>query len=200
MRSVLNEEMDIVWENYERKIKELGFKNMMLTPQKELMQYFTLNFKNLFYQVKYRNQDLGKSRAEVSYSILKLRRLVALWVKSNVWVVDGGISYSLKDKRNEFPLFRCQRPNIVPMPKTIKRMQAKCLHQFIEDYNENYEQNKQQGKSKTPYIRNLRDLRNVLMTKADMTELEANQIIRLYGSVVAKKEVNDFSNEGIDLK
>ena len=86
------------------------------------------------------------------------------------------------------------------MPKTIKRMQAKCLHQFIEDYNANYIKNVQQGKSKTPYIRNLRDLRNVLMTHADMNEIEANQIIKLYGSVVAKKEVNDFSNEGIDLK
>ena len=79
-------------------------------------------------------------------------------------------------------------------------MQAKCLHQFIEDYNANYVKNVQQGKSKTPYIRNLRDLRNVLMTHADMNEIEANQIIKLYGSVVAKKEVNDFSNEGIDLK
>ncbi|MDY2695718.1 MAG: hypothetical protein SOV27_00970 [Eubacteriales bacterium] len=200
MRSVLNEEMDVVWDNYEKRIKELGFKNMMLSSQRDLMNYFTLNFKNLYYQVKYKNQDLGKSRVEVRYSILKLRRLVALWVKSNVWAVDGGINYSANDKRREFPLFRCQRPNIIPMPKTIKRMQAKCLHQFIEDYNANYVKNVQQGKSKTPYIRNLRDLRNVLMTHADMNEIEANQIIKLYGSVVAKKEVNDFSNEGIDLK
>ena len=120
MRSVLNEEMDVVWDNYEKRIKELGFKNMMLSSQRDLMNYFTLNFKNLYYQVKYKTQDLGKSRGEVRYSILKLRRLVALWVKSNVWAVDGGINYSANDKRREFPLFRCQRPNIVPMPKTIK--------------------------------------------------------------------------------
>ena len=92
MRSVLNEEMDVVWDNYEKRIKELGFKNMMLSSQRDLMNYFTLNFKNLYYQVKYKNQDLGKSRGEVRYSILKLRRLVALWVKINVWPVDGGIN------------------------------------------------------------------------------------------------------------
>lgn len=199
MRSVLMDEMDLIWKNYEERIKELGFKNMMLMSQKELMEHFRLNYKNLYYQVKYRDEDLGKTRQETSYSQLKLRRLIALWVKSNVWIIEGGVSYSLKDKRNEFPLFNSQRPGIIPMPKTIKKLQAKCLHQFIEDYNSNYAYNKFMLRGKTKYISNLKDLRNVLMTKENFTEEQANNIIKLYGSVVAKKEVNDFSNEEISL-
>lgn len=200
MRSVLMDEMDLVWENYEKKIQELGFKNMMLMSQKELMEHFRLNYKNLYFLVKHRDEELGKTRQQTSYSQVKLRRLIALWSKSNVWAIEGGISYSPNDKRKEFPLFKCQRPGIIPMPKTIKKLQAKCLHQFIEDYNSNYAYNKFMVRGKTKYISNLKDLRNVLMTKENFTEVEANNIIKLYGSVVAKKEVNDFSNEEIELK
>lgn len=198
MRSVLNEEMDLIWDEYAKKISELGFKKMMTTPISELQSIFTLNYKDLFYLVKDINLELGKTRDEIRYSELKLRRLMAIWQKNGIWAVDGGISYSKNDPRNQFPMFASQRPDIVPTIKTIAKLKAKCLHQFIVDFNANYQQNLL-AKSKTKVIKNLRDLRNVLMAYEDMDETTANSIIKLYGSAVAKKEINDFSSESIYL-
>ena len=199
MRSVFKDEMDLIWTNYERIIKQIGFKGMMLSSQLDLIQKFTLNYKNLYFQVKDINEYLGKTREEISYAELKLRRLIALWKNGNVWKIEGGISYKSSDKYQQFPLFNCQRPGIVPMPKTITKLQAKCLHQYIEDYNQKSVQDASFAKGKTRYIRNLRDLRNVLMAQEKMDEKTANKIIKLYGSAVAKKEVNDFSNDSIDF-
>ena len=199
MRSVFNEEIDIVWENYESRIQKLGFRKMMLMSQRSLMEYFTLNYKNLYFQVKHRNEKLGKTRKEVSYSILKLRRLIALWIESDVWKVEGGVSFTATDRYKQFPMFSCQRPDIIPMPKTIKRLQAKCLNQFILDYNEICKKYSSASRSKVKAIHNLRDLRNVLISTQGFSEQESNQVIKMYGSVVAKREVNDFSNEEINL-
>ena len=200
MRSVFNEEMDIIWNNYEKTIKKIGFRAMMLATYPTLQRVFELDFKDLFYQVKNQNEGLGKSKQEVSYSILKLRRLVALWEKNNVWEVEGGVSFKANDKYHDFPLFQCQTPLIVPTEKTLKYMQAKCLHQYIQDYNANCDKNKAMGRSKVHYIRNLRDLRNVLMAHERISEVVVNDIVKLYGVAGAKKEVSDFSREGIDLK
>ena len=200
MRSVFNEEMDVIWANYEATIKKLGFRAMMLASVPTLQKLFELDYRDLFYQVKDCAKYQGKSKQEISYSILKLRRLMALWQKSNVWTVEGGITYKPNDKYGDFPLFQCQTPVITPTEKTIKRLQAKCLHQYIENYNANVAHNIVNGRSKVHYIRNLRDLRNVLMAHERISEVVVNDIIKLYGSVEAKKEVNDYSNEGIDLK
>lgn len=200
MRSVYNEEMDIIWENYEQIIKKIGFRSMMLATYPTLQKLFELDYRDLFYQVKNNSKAQGKSKQEISYSILKLRRLMAMWQKSNVWLVEGGVSYKPTDRYEEFPLFQCQTPLIVPTEKTLKRLQAKCLHQYIENYNANVAQNIASGRSKVHYIRNLRDLRNVLIAHERISEVIVNDIIKLYGSVEAKKEVNDYSNEGIDIK
>lgn len=199
MKSVLSDQMDLIWYNYEKRMKKLGFKAMMLTPQSELIKAFTLNYKNLYYQQFHLCSLHKKSRGETSYAQLKLRRLIALWVNSNVWKVEGGVKYKSHDKYKQFPLFGCQRPNIVPMPKTIKRMQAKCLSQYIEDYNEKCFHDESASKSSVKYIANLRDLRNVLVKHEGFDEQMANQLVKLYQSTIAKKEVNDYSNEGIDL-
>lgn len=200
MRSVFNEEMDIIWDNYEKIIKRIGFRGMMLATYPTLKRVFELDFKDLFYQVKKQNEGIGKSKQEVSYSILKLRRLVALWEKNNVWEVEGGVSFKPEDKYHDFPLFQCQTPLIAPTEKTLKYMQAKCLHQYIEDYNANSDKNKLNGRSKVHYIRNLRDLRNVLIAHERISEVVVNDIVKLYGIAGAKKEVSEFSREGINLK
>ncbi|MBE7074572.1 MAG: hypothetical protein E7376_01130 [Clostridiales bacterium] len=195
MRSVLNEEMDIIWYNYGKTIEQLGFKKMMFSSCEELQKLFTLNYKDLFNQVKSMNQKVGKSRQEVSYSILKLRRLMALWQKNKVWVVDGGISYSNGDVYNEFPNFASQNPKVIPSVVTIKKLQAKAIHKYIKDYNANYARNVFFGRSHIKVIRNLRDLRNVLVAHERLSDATANSIVRLYSEIVAKKEVSDFSNE-----
>lgn len=199
MKSILDDQMKLIWHNYEKRMKELGFKAMMLTPQAELMKAFTLNYKNLYYQQFHVCSYKKLNRGETSYAQLKLRRLIAVWAKSNVWKIEGGIKYKAKDKYQQFPLFGCQRPNIIPMPKTIKRMQAKCLNQYIEDYNEKCADESFVSRSSVTYIANLRDLRNVLIKHEGLDEETANKLVKLYSSTIAKREVNDFSNEGIDI-
>lgn len=200
MRSVYNEEMDIIWANYEKIIQQIGFRAMMLATYPTLQRIFELDFKDLYYQVKNASSKQGRSRQEISYSILKLRRLVAMWEQSNVWKVEGGITYKEKDKYHHFPLFQKQIPHIVPTEKTLKYMQAKCLHQYIANYNANCDKNRLSGRSKVAYIRNLRDLRNVLISHEQIAEVVVNDIIKLYGNNAGvNKEVNDFSSEGINL-
>lgn len=197
MRSVYSEEMDLIWECYERIILDVGFKGMMLNSEKVLINAFTLNYKDLFYKVIENNKF--KSREEISYSVLKLRRLMALWYKNNVWDIEGGVSYKVKDRFKQFPLFKSQSPLISPLNKTIDKLRAKCLHKYIEDYNKMCKTDSYKSNSKVKHISNLRDLRNVLVSYEKIDEASANEIIKLYGSVVAKKEVNDFSNDTLIL-
>ena len=59
MRSIYNEEIDLVWSNYENLINRLGFYKMLETSDEELQQIFTMKYKDLYYQVKNANIDKG---------------------------------------------------------------------------------------------------------------------------------------------
>lgn len=199
MRSIYNEEIDLVWSNYENLINRLGFYKMLETSDEELQQIFTMKYKDLYYQVKNANIDKGKTKGEVRYSILKLRRLIAVWYNHKVWEMNSGIHYSYRDGHKQFPRFDRQNPDVIPSIKTIHKLQAKVLHQYIEDHNSRVDELRQKGSkdgAKTPrYICNLRDLRTYLIAECKMDTDTATYFTKLYGSVVATKEVNDFSNQ-----
>ena len=200
MRSIFKEEIDIVWDNYDYLIRTLGFYKMVESSTQELQKLFTLKYKDLYFQVKNSNFAKGKTKNEVGYSILKLRRLIAVWNKNNIWKMNSGIHYSAKDTRNQFPKFDRQNPDVIPTERTIQRLQAKVLHQYIENHNNRVDEliaNKQlddNGK-KPRYITNLRDLRLCLMSECKLDEELASELTRKYANVVAHKEVNDFSNQ-----
>lgn len=198
MRSIFKEEIDIVWDNYDYMIKTLGFYKMVQTPAEELQKIFTMQYRDLYYQVKENNIAKGKSRGQISYSILKLRRLIALWNKNNIWKMNSQIHYSYRDANNQFPKFDRQNPDIIPTVKTIQRLQAKVLHQYIENHNQKVDEqiaNKSFEGKRPRYIRNLRDLRLCLMSECRLDEALASELTKKYADVVANKEVNDFSTQ-----
>ncbi|MBQ3494978.1 MAG: hypothetical protein IJA69_06130, partial [Clostridia bacterium] len=164
----------------------------------ELQDLFTMPYKELYYHVKNTNLEKGKTRGQVSYSVLKLRRLVAVWNRGKVWDVDCNIDYSYRDANNQFPKFDKQNPQIIPTIKTVQRLKAKALHNYIEAYNKNVDkilEEKSYVGQKPRYIRNLRDLRLCLMSDCKFGEAKASEITKKYGAIIAKKEVHDFSNE-----
>ncbi len=70
-------------------------------------------------------------------------------------------------------------------PKML--LKNKISHKYIEDYNIMCKNISYESNSKVEHISNTRDLRNVLVSYEKIDEASANEIIKLYGSVVAKK-------------
>ena len=119
MRSVLDYEMDYIFKLYSKKVTLLGFDKMAKSGYKKLQNEFALKYNDLFKQIKGSNEKLGKSKEEVSYAILKIRRLIALWEKEGIIKVEGGVKYSANDKHQEFPIFGSQHFEIAPTKQTI---------------------------------------------------------------------------------
>lgn len=198
MRSIFKDEIDIVWDNYNYIINTLGFHKMIESTPQELQDLFTLNYKDLYFQVKKANEEKGRTKSEISYNILKLRRLITLWARNKIWGLDVNITFSCHDINNQFPKFGRQNPKITPSEKTIQRLQAKVLHQYIEDHNQRVDEilaSRSYTNEKPRYITNLRDLRNCLMSECKIDKELANKLTKQYKNIVAHREVNDFSTQ-----
>ena len=190
MRSVLSNEMDLILKMYDRKIKKYGFYAITRYSNNDLKKMFTLNYKDLFLITKNMSEGKGLSREQASYSILKLRRMIALWEKQGIFSIPGGVYYSIKDKNEQFPMFSSQSFNIVPTIKTIKSIQAKIVKEYIDNYNNKITQS---GLGNRYLIKNLKDLRNSLMKNQYMKAEDANKIVKIYGQIAASDELANFS-------
>lgn len=178
MRNIYDEELDILWDNYNDILNKVGFYSMLEDNTKSLQEKFTLLYKQLYFQVKEANS--WKPKNEMKYNLLKLRRLLAIWNNSEIIQLEGDIHFSEKDKNHQFPLFSMQNPKVVPTIKTINRLRIKALVGYVEEKN----------------IKDLRVLRWHLMKYLKIDERKATFLTQLYRKMQAKKEINDFSQKG----
>ena len=180
MRNIYNEELDILWDNYDNICDSTQRTAILKLDNDALRRYFTLNYKDLFYQVKTAN--LYKPRNQMKYNLLKLRRLLALWVNNNIITLEGGISYSVNDPYKQFPLFRTQSPKVIPTIKTINKLRVKALVSYAKDHN----------------IQDFRQLRMSLI-KNDFSNAQVNFLTDLYKKMQARSEMNNYSEKGKDF-
>ena len=190
MRSVLENEMDSIFALYNEKVKMLGLNNMANYTYEQLEKVFTFKYNELFKYTKKINEYFGKTRGQISYAILKLRRLIALWDKEGVIKVEGGVQFADTDKYKSFPIFACQSFNITPTKKTILKLQAKSIDTFIETYNHRIDELKLDHKYK---IRNLRDLRYAFKKFKNYDNDTANKLVDIYRHYSSKSDVYSFS-------
>lgn len=192
MRSVYNEEMDIVWLKYQKKIERMGYLKFLEMSDNEIQRILKLDFKELLESVKTRGAIWGKDRKEIKYSVLKLRRLIALWKTKGVMCGDFNVTYKPNDKYMSFPLFDKQNYEVMPSENTIHKIKIKLIDKFIDDYN-NYVDNN--GHRKLKPITNLRELRMFLMADCGCEPAIATSLTNMYKIGSAKKEVWDFSDK-----
>ena len=178
MRNIYDEELNILWNNYNDIINKVGFYSMLEDSTKSLQEKFTLLYKQLYFQVKTENS--WKPENEMKYNLLKLRRLLGLWQSNDIINIEGGVHYSDRDVYRQFPLYAMQNPRVVPTIKTINKLRVKALIGYVEEKN----------------IKDLRSLRGHLVRVLKIDSDTATFLTKLYGKMQAKKEINDFSQKG----
>ena len=193
MRSVYNEEMDIIWNKYKKRIDNIGYLNFLEDEDEVLQQYLKFSFKELLEAVKTRGAIFGLERKKINYSILKLRRLIALWKNKDVMCGNFEVTYKDDDKYMNFPMFDRQNYDIMPTVNTIHKIKVKLLDKLIEDYN-NYVDDTKAKRPDLKYITNLRELRMFLIVKCEIEPKKATNLTNIYKAGAAKKEVWDFSD------
>lgn len=193
MRSVYYEEMDHIWFKYKNKIKRLGYINFLVKPEADLQKMLTMSYKDLHYEIKEQAIAVGKPRQKVRYSILKLRRLIALWTEKGVMNGNFNVTYSAKDVNKSFPMFDRQTYALKPSVNTINRIKVLLIKHFIEHYNEMVEVERNKGNFEHNYITNLKELRSFFLNKLKLNTAEANHLTNLYKGGSAQQEVWDFS-------
>lgn len=194
MRSVLDYEMDYIFKLYSKKVTLLGFDKMAKSGYKKLQNEFALKYNDLFKQIKGSNEKLGKSKEEVSYAILKIRRLIALWEKEGIIKVEGGVKYSANDKHQEFPIFGSQHFEIAPTKQTIYKLQAKAIDTFIESFNHRIDEANIDHKYR---IKNLRDLRLALIKHKGLDATTATKLTDIYRQHSSKSDVYGFAKNTV---
>ena len=190
MRSVLDYEMDYIFRLYNEKANRIGFKQMCTLSTRELQRIFTLKYNDLFKYTKDINELMGKSREQISYAILKIRRLIALWNKEGIIKVEGGIRFSANDKYAEFPIFASQHFGIIPTRETIFKLQAKTVDTFIEQYNHRIDE---AGLDHRKKIKNLRDLRLALMKYKGLDSETATMLTDIYREHSTNSDIYTFA-------
>lgn len=180
MRYVLDEEYETILANYDDIYDGLDIVDILEADNDTIKNWFTLEYRNLFNQVKNKAIMCGKDRSEVSYSILKLRRLLANMQKSKITNVDGGIFYKATDYNRQFPKFQSQNPNVEPTIKTINKIKVKALVAYCQA-NE---------------VRDLRSLRASLIKKLGLSETKATYLTNLYREMMTRSEINGYSEKG----
>lgn len=176
MRNIYDEELDILWKNYDDIIDKVGYYDMLNEDSESLKHSFTLLYKQIYYQVKEENSY--KERGEMKYNLLKLRRIFAIWQLNNVVDIEGGIRYAEKDKYKQFPKYNMQNPLIVPTIKTINKLRMKALLNFAD----------------TQEMKDLRSLRGALKG-IGLDNEKSNFLTDLYKKMQQRNEVNDFSQK-----
>ncbi len=177
MRNIYDEELDILWDNYNDIMDKVGFDSMLTASTETLQNEFALKYKQVHYQVKEANS--WKPRNVMKYNLLKLRRLFAIWKENNVVLIEGGISYSERDVYKQFPRYNRQNPTVYPTVKTVNKLRVKALVGYVEEKN----------------IKDLRSLRASLMRGLGLDNDTANFLTRLYGKMQARSEVNNYSEK-----
>ena len=184
MRNVLSDEYNIILENYDSIYDSVNFVDILSKNNNELINLFTLNYKSLFYQVKKAAIEQGLDRGEISYCILKLRRLLANMQSNNICNVVGGIDYSENDPYKQFPKFISQAPSIVPTVKMVNKMRVKALIGYDQALN----------------LKDLRSLRSSLIKRLHISETRANYLVALYREMQTRSEMNRYSELGDKTK
>lgn len=180
MRYVLDEEYNVVLSNFDDNYDSLDIFDILEADTETLKNWFTMEYRDLFSQVKNIAITQGKTRSQISYSIIKLRRLLANMQNSNITKVDGGIKYSSKDENKQFPKFMSQNPDIVPTVKTINKIRVKALVAYCQ----------------LNHIKDLRSLRASLMRKLKLSERNATYLTGLYREMMTRSEINNYSEKG----
>lgn len=188
MRRVFKNEIDYVLYQYTKRINALKFDMLIKYSDEQLKRIFALNYKDVMSAIVENAKAEGKTKPEVSYCVLKLRRILALWNKQSIVDIDGGVTYSETDYNHSFPLFQRQGFEFKPTLRTIRKLQAKVIKEFIDLHNKSVK--KSNG---TNYIKNLNDLRAELSRNKRFTREEANRISKIYGEVSASQEISYFS-------
>lgn len=193
MRSVYFEEMDMFWSKYQDKVHEIGYIDFLVADEKFLQNQLSLEFKELFLEILANNGPIKKTRKEISYSVLKLRRLIALWNNKNVMTGNYDITFKDKDKYQEFPMFDKQNFVIEPTLETVRKIKVKIINNYIEDYNQYVDEQRLKGNTEPKYISNLKDLRLFFMSKLELDSKTATYLTGVYREGSARNEVRDFS-------
>ena len=179
MRNIYKEELEILLANYDEKLDDIlrkeGLASLLNKSNDELRADFALSYKTVFMQVKEKNSY--KPRNELSYNLLKLRRVFALWKSTNIVLIEGGIRYKPLDTYEKFPIYNMQNPTIWPTDKTLNRLRVKAIGIYV----------------KSNKIRDLRALRTALVMKFGLDNNTANFYIDIFRRMQAKKVMNNFS-------
>ena len=120
-------------------------------------------------------------RNAIKYEVLKLRRWLAYMHKRGYIKVDGGVNYSAKDKYFQFPMFGCQKPDIVPTKKLINVIMKEYLDIYCKQNNIK--------------DRDARSLRLSLIKKEGVSTGRANQLIDLYKELLTEVALNEVVSE-----
>ena len=192
MRSVFSEEMDVIWNKYDKVIFRFGSIEFLEADEEYLQKMLKLNFKELLQHVKARACIFGKTRPQVRYSVLKLRRLIALWSEKNVLCGDFKITYRDSDIYRQFPLFDRQNFEVMPSVYSIRKMKAKIIDKFIEENNRMFVEHSKKDELKP--IKNLKDLRQFFYYELGFDNKLSTELTNIYKEYSAKNEVRDFSD------
>lgn len=187
MQSVLNNEMEIFWSRYKKIIKKQGVKTFLERSTPTLKKVLTIEYKSLFQDAKVKAKKAGKTRSQISYCCLKLRRLIALWDSEGVLCGNYKISYK-HDQYNKFPLFDRQNFNVVPTTKTIEKIKINLLNDIVKKYNKEVLKAQKIGNTKNKPITNLCELRTFLIFKMGIKPSAVPELMRLYKDQTAKAD------------
>lgn len=174
MKRIYEKELDILWDNYNFIIDKIGFFGMVEPRAQDLQAKFSLPFNELNRQVKNANSSEPKNKQK--YALLRLRRLLNIWQTNGIVKVEGGFSFMGDDIYGSFPYFTVDNPSIMPTVKMIQKMQTKVLMHHVRENN----------------IRDRKQLREDLIKNCKIDPNRATEIERMYGNIMARKEVNDF--------
>ena len=179
MKSVLNDEMDLFWSSYRKSIKKEGIKSILEKSTPALRKSLSVEYKTLFQQAKKKAKRAGKTRTQTSYSVLKLRRLIALWSTKGILGGEYNISYK-NDPYGKFPLFDRQNFTVAPTTKTVEKIKATLLFNVVEKYNKEVRKNIREGKTELKPITNLSQLRIFLIFKMGINPKAVPALMALY--------------------
>lgn len=179
MINIYKEELEVLLANYDKMLNNLlkndGLVAILKKNNDELRKDFTLDYKTIHYQVK--DKYSYKPKQQLSYNLLKLKRIFALWQKTNIVEIEGGIHYALFDEYKQFPKYKMQNPKIYPTEKTLNRLRVKALGLYVKEN----------------YVRDLRELRSALIMKFGLDQKTANFYVDIFKRMQAKKVLNNFS-------
>lgn len=179
MQSVLNNEMEIFWSEYRKLIKKEGVKNILEKSVPTLRKNLSIEYKSLFQDAKKKASRQGKTRSQTSYSVLKLRRLIALW--SDKGVVGGNYVITYKnDPYSKFPLFSSQNFTVAPTVKTVQKIKATLLSNIVEKHNREVRRATKLGQPAGKQITNLSELRMFLIFKLGINPKAVPELLALY--------------------